>query len=387
MDLGKWMNGLLIEWGVKPNVANMFDESIIAVLMIVVAFGVDFIFQAIFVGSMKRYTKKNPHRWNLLVMKRKVVNNVIHLIAGIVIYYLLPLAFIHGKKILEIAQKVCVIYIIIMILLVINGCVLLILDFYQSRASLKNTPLKGFAQVVQVIVFFIGAIVIIAIIVGKSPAGLLTGLGASAAILMLVFKDTILGFVAGIQLSANDMLRLGDWIELPSGDANGVVEDITLNTVKVRNFDNTISTVPPYSLVSAPFQNWRGMAESGGRRVSKDIYIDITTLKFYDADELDKLLKSIPLLNDYKQPENMPPVNIQLFRVYVEKYIRSLDIVNQELDIIISHKQSTEYGIPIMIYFFLSNKEWHDFEVEQSNVMDHIMAMVPQFGLKIYQYS
>lgn len=387
MDLGKWMNGVLVDWGVKPQIANMFDESIIAVLMVIIAFGLDFIFQAIFVGSMRRYTKRSPHKWNTLLMKRHVIHNFIHLIPGFLVYFLLPIAFVHGKKMLMVSQKICVIYIVFMILLTINGLLLMLLDIYQSRDSMKDKPLKGFMQVVQVLVFFIGGIIIISIIVGKSPAGLLTGLGASAAILMLVFKDTILGFVAGIQLSANNMLKLGDWIQLPSGDANGTVEEITLNTVKVRNWDNTISTIPPYNLVSSPFQNWRGMEESDGRRVSKNIILDLNTIKFCTPEMLDGFKKDIPLLADYQPEEGVIPVNSQVFRVYIEKYLRSLPIVNTDMDLIISQLQATEYGVPIQVYFFSRNKEWHAFEIIQSDIFDHLMAMVPKFELKIYQYS
>ena len=201
-----------------------------------------------------------------LLMKRRVFHNLIHTIPGILIYALLPMAFVRGKELLLISQKICAIYIIMSLLLALNGVLLMILDVYTEKATAKNRPMKGFIQVLQVLLFFVGGIIMIAILVNKSPASLFAGLGASAAILMLVFKDTILGFVAGIQLSANDMVRLGDWITLPSGNANGVVQEITLNTVKIQNFDNTISTVPPYSLVSNPFQNWRGMVESGGKR-------------------------------------------------------------------------------------------------------------------------
>lgn len=203
----------------------------------------------------------------------------------------------------------------------------------------------------------------------------------------LVFKDTILGFVAGIQLSANNMLKLGDWIQLPSGAANGNVEEITLNTVKVRNWDNTISTVPPVDLVNSPFINWRGMEESGGRRVNKNIILDLNTIDFCTPDFLDGLKKDIPLLADYKPDEGVVPVNSQVFRVYIERYLRSLPIVNQECDLIISQLQATQYGVPIQIYFFSKNKSWYPYEVIQSDIFDHLMAMVPKFGLKMYQYS
>ncbi len=272
---------------------------------------------------------------------------MVHTIPGILVYALLPLGVYTGKGLLLLSQKICAVYIVFALLLAINGFILVFLDMYNMRQGNKNRPIKGFMQVLQVLLFFIGGIVIIAILIGKSPASLFAGLGASAAILMLVFKDTILGFVAGIQLSANDMLRPGDWITVPGSNANGIVQEITLNTVKIQNFDNTISTIPPYTLVSASFQNWRGMVESGGRRVMKSIFLDLNTIKFCTPDMLNTFRKEIPLLADYKPDEGVTPTNSQMFRVYVEKYLTSLPVVNTDLDLIISQLQSTEYGVPI----------------------------------------
>ena len=387
MDLGNWMNKILIGWGVDPKIANTFDEAIIAVLMICIAVGLDYLCQSIFVGGMKKYTKHSPHVWNTLLIKRRVFHNLIHTIPGILIYVMLPMAFVRGKELLLISQKICAIYIIMSLLLALNGVLLMILDVYTEKATAKNRPMKGFIQVLQVLLFFVGGIIMIAILVNKSPASLFAGLGASAAILMLVFKDTILGFVAGIQLSANDMLRPGDWITVPGSNANGIVQEITLNTVKIQNFDNTISTIPPYTLVNASFQNWRGMVESGGRRVMKSIFLDLNTIKFCTPDMLDTFRKEIPLLADYQPDEGVTPTNSQMFRVYVEKYLTSLPVVNTDLDLIISQLQSTEYGVPIQIYFFSRNKVWKEYERIQSDIFDHFFAMVPKFQLKVYQYS
>ena len=235
VDLGKWMNKILIDWGIDPKVADRFDETIIALLMIAIAIGLNYLCQAILIGGMKQYTRRKPHLWNTLLMKRKVFHNLIHTIPAFLVYALLPMAFVRGKDLLLISQKACAVYIIFSLLLAVNGILLMIMDIYDGKESMKNRPMKGFIQVLQVLLFFVGGIVIIAIIVNKSPASLFAGLGASAAILMLVFKDSILGFVAGIQLSANDMVRPGDWITLPSGAANGTVQEITLNTVKIQN--------------------------------------------------------------------------------------------------------------------------------------------------------
>lgn len=387
VSLGSWMNEILIDWGVDPKLANMFDETIIAVLMIGVSIGLDYLCQAIFVGGMKHYTKRAPHQWNTLLMKRRVVHHLIYILPGVLVYFLLPLAFVRGKEILDFSQKICAVYIIAAILFTINGLLLVMLDVYNARDKQKNRPMKGFVQVLQVLLFFIGGIVIIAVLVNKSPMTLFAGLGASAAVLMLVFKDSILGFVAGVQLSANDMLRIGDWIQLPNGVANGTVEEITLNTVKIRNWDETISTVPPYTLVNNSFQNWRGMQESGGRRVNKNIYLDMTTLKFCTPEDLDAIRKNVPLMADYQPAEGEVPTNSQLYRIYIERYLRSLPVVNQDMDLIISQKEPTTYGVPIQVYFFSRNKVWREYERIQSDIFDHLLAIVGKFDLKLYQYS
>jgi small-conductance mechanosensitive channel len=383
MSLGSWMNEILIDWGIDPKLANMFDETIIAVLMIGVSIGLDYLCQAIFVGGMRRYTKRAPHQWNTLLMKRKVVHHLIHVLPGILVYFLLPLAFVRGKEILDFSQKICAVYIIAAILFTINGLLLVMLDVYNAKDKQKSRPMKGFVQVLQVLLFFIGGIIIIAVLLDKSPMTLFAGLGASAAVLMLVFKDSILGFVAGVQLSANDMLRIGDWIALPNDTANGTVEEITLNTVKIRNWDNTISTVPPYTLVNNSFQNWRGMQESGGRRVN----LDMTTLKFCTPDMLDVIRKDVPLMADYQPAEGEVPTNAQLYRIYIERYLRSLPVVNQDLDLIISQKEPTTYGVPVQVYFFSRNKVWKEYERIQSDIFDHLLVMVGKFDLKLYQYS
>ena len=375
INLGSWMNGILIGWGVDPKIANTFDEMIIAALLVILAIGLDYLCQAIFVGSMKKLAQHTHYQWDSLLLKRKVVHHLVHTIPGILVYALLPLAFIRGKGLLLLSQKICAVYIVFALLLAINGFILVFLDMYNMRQVNKNRPIKGFMQVLQVLLFFIGGIVIIAILIGKSPASLFAGLGASAAI------------VAGIQLSANDMLRPGDWITVPGSNANGIVQEITLNTVKIQNFDNTISTIPPYTLVSASFQNWRGMVESGGRRVMKSIFLDLNTIKFCTPDMLNTFRKEIPLLADYKPDEGVTPTNSQMFRVYVEKYLTSLPVVNTDLDLIISQLQSTEYGVPIQIYFFSRNKIWKEYERIQSDIFDHFFAMIPKFELKVYQYS
>ena len=387
VNLGKWMNDTLMGWGMNPTIVNRLDETLIVVLMIAVAVGINYLCQAILLGGMKQYTHRKPRQWNTLLMKRRVFHHLVHTLPVFLVYVLLPMAFVRGKELLVISQKICGIYIVVSLLLALNGLLLMVLDIFNAKESMKNRPMKGFVQVLQVLLFFVAGIIVVSILVNKSPASLFAGLGASAAILMLVFKDTILGFVAGIQLSANDMVRPGDWITLPSGGANGIVQEITLNTVKIQNFDNTISTVPPYTLVNTPFQNWRGMAESGGRRVMKNITLDLNTLQFCTPEMLDRYRKEIPLMADYRPADGVVPTNSQVYRVYIERYLCSLPVVNQELDLIITQKEATMYGLPIQVYFFSRNKVWKEYECIQSDIFDHLLAMVPKFDLKLYQYS
>jgi small-conductance mechanosensitive channel len=202
---------------------------------------------------------------------------------------------------------------------------------------------------------------------------------------MLIFKDGILGFVAGVQLSQNDMVRLGDWIQMPDGSANGVVEEITLNTVKVRNWDNTLSMIPPYTLVSSPFINWRGMMESGGRRVDKKIYLDICSVEVLKADNIREICSRMPVLNDYEILDSMEIPNSQLYRIYIERYLRNNPLVAQNLDLIVAQRQPSEYGLPIEVYFFLKDKTWANYEKNHSDIFDHLLVVSSLFGLRVYQ--
>ena len=399
------MNKVLIGWGIDPKFADMFDETIIALLMVGLSIGLDYLCQAIFVGGMKHYTRRSPHQWNTLLMKRRVIHHLIHILPGILIYYLLPMAFVRGKEMLEFSQKVCAVYIIVAVLLTINGLLLVMLDVYNMKDKQKNRPLKGFVQVLQVLLFFIGGIIVVSVLIGKSPMTLFAGLGASAAVLMLVFKDSILGFVAGVQLSANDMLRIGDWIALPGGVANGVVEEITLNTVKIRNWDETISTVPPYTLVNNSFQNWRGMQASGGRRVKRSVSIDMTSVRFCTPEMLNKY-RSIDLIREYiddterrveeynathgikpgeRRINGLHQTNLGVFRAYLERYLRNEVPVNAGMTLMVRQLQPTETGLPMELYFFTDTVIWVDYERIQSDVFDHVLAVIPEFDLRVFQ--
>ena len=319
--------------------------------------------------------------------RREILRNILLLIPGIAADFVIHSGIIQKKYLHDLFGKLTVVYLIMIGLLVANSLLTAFLEIYSKSEKNRNHPLKALVQGMQVVLFFVGGIVVVGVLIDKSPTALLTGLGASAAVLMLIFKDSILGFVAGVQLTQNNMVRLGDWIQMPDGSANGTVEEITLNTVKVRNWDNTITMIPPYTLVSSPFKNWRGMTESGGRRVDKMIRLDMDSLEIMTPDMTADLKKSVPLLRDYTPSEGEHPTNSQLYRIYIEKYLRSHPVVAQNLDLIIAQREQSEFGLPIEVYFFLTDKVWNEYEKIQSDIFDHLLSMASEFGLKLYQLS
>lgn len=324
--------------------------------------------------------------WVDIIMKskRKLGLKILLILPGIVIYFALFYIFERGSRLLILFHKLDIIYLIIVFILIANAILLTFLDLYSKSEKNRSHPLKGVIQGIQVVLFFVGAILIVAILFDKSPTALLTGLGASAAVLMLVFKDSILGFVAGVQLSQNNMIRIGDWIQLPDGSANGTVEEITLNTVKVRNWDNTITTIPPYNLVSSPFKNWRGMSESGGRRVDKMIYLDVDSIGFCSDEVIAEIKERVPLMQEW-QGSTETPTNSQLYRIYIGLYLKHHPIVAKNLDLIIAQREHGQFGVPIEVYFFLTDKVWKKYEDIQSDIFDHLIAMAPEFELHLFQ--
>lgn len=320
----------------------------------------------------------------IIKSRRKLGLKILLLFPGIILYFVLFYIFERGSKLLVLFHKLDIIYIIVVFILILNAILLTFLDLYSKTEKNRSHPMKGIVQGAQVVLFFIGAILIVAILFDKSPSTLLTGLGASAAVLMLVFKDSILGFVAGVQLSQNNMIRIGDWIQLPDGSANGTVEEITLNTVKVRNWDNTITTIPPYNLVSGPFKNWRGMSESGGRRVDKMIYLDVDSIGFCSEESVAEIKARVPLMQEWKGGSE-PPTNSQLYRVYIDLYLRQHPVVAKNLDLIVAQREHGQFGVPIEVYFFLTEKTWRKYEDIQSDIFDHLITMAPEFRLHLFQ--
>lgn len=405
MNILRQIDEWLISWGMAEKWANALDQYIAFAIVLILACIADLICKNILLKAVAKIVKNTKATWDDILFDTKVMTNLSHVVPAVIIYILVPVAFADSTSItLNFIQRVCLIYMLIAFVRFVNTFLKAVYIVYSGREQFRDRPLKGMLQTAQVILWFIAAIVGIGILIDKSPLSLLAGLGASAAILMLVFKDSIMGFVSGVQLSANDMLKVGDWISMPKYGADGPVVEVTLNTVKVRNWDNTITTIPPYLLVSDSFQNWRGMQESGGRRVKRSVNIDMTSITFCTPEMLEKF-KKINLLKDYiEQTEQIVKAyneekgidnnilvngrrqtNLGVFRAYLTAYLRSLPDINQELTLMVRQLQPTDRGLPMELYFFSLNKNWVPYETLQADVFDHVLAIIPEFGLRVFQ--
>ena len=381
----EWLNSIMTgHFGLKTELADTIDGIAALLAIVLIAVGINWIFQSIYRWMSRHNIRLIHSKWQPYLSGRRLGHRVLLLIPAGAFYFLVNLAFGDSGRTVRLLHRVDIAYMILVFVMICSALLLTILDAYSKTDKYKTHPLKGLIQGLQVVLYFVGAIIIVAVLIDKSPTVLLTGLGASAAVLMLIFKDSILGFVSGVQLSQNNMIQLGDWIQMPDGSANGNVEEITLNTVKVRNWDNTLSMIPPYTLVTAPFKNWRGMQESGGRRADKCIYIDVNSLEICSDDMISDILKAYPILADYMKNGGQM-TNIQIFRAYITRYLLAHPEVNPSLDIIITQKEPSPYGLPVQVYFFLKDKAWASFERKQSDIFAHLMAVVPDFGLRLYQ--
>lgn len=362
------------------------SEARLAILItsaIVLFYICDIICRRLILPAVNKVTSKTTSKWDDILFNKDVLTNVSRLIPPIVLKVILPYLFSESHTVFFWADKIIDIYIVATATRLACSIFNSLYDISNENQRMKNRTLKGVFQMFKIIALCIGAIIIISIVIDKNPANILTGLGAMAAVLMLVFKDPILGLVAGVQLSANDMLRQGDWITLPKHDADGEVVEVTLTTVKVKNWDKTITTIPPYALVSESFQNWRGMFDSGGRRIKRSLYIDMNTVGFCSKEQVEKFrekgwLKGIECADGQI-------VNLTVLRNYLDIYLRNNERVNHEMIFMIRQLQPTPQGLPLELYFFSADTAWVAYEHLQADVFEHILAVMPEFGLKVFQ--
>lgn len=362
--------------------------GLIALAMGALAFLVHFVTQRYAVKLISYIIEKLPKKWSKLMLKGALFKRLGLLLPGMVVYALIPAFFANLPHLMQYVQRGIEAYLIMIAMLVINELLHSVYAIYQTFEVSKEKPIKGLLQIFKLLVFGLGAILMISRILGQSPSLLLGSLGALTAVLMLVFKDPLLGFVGGFQLAANEMVRVGDWIEMPKHDANGDVIDISLTSVKVRNFDKTITSIPTYALTSDSFKNWRGMFESGGRRIKRSILIDQLTIKFCDAVIYERF-KENKFLKEYIAANDIQEItNLGLLRVYITRYLEDHDGIHKEgMLFLIRHLEPTENGLPLQIYVFTKDTKWRLHEEVQAEIFEHIIAMMPLFDLKIFQSS
>lgn len=374
---------LLQNIGMENYDINWGTEITIFLIILLITYLCTKLFRHIVIPVIHKITSRTKAKWDDYLFNAEMMKAFTRMIPPIMLYVLTPLAFDKSPQLLNFILKVCLIYLDIVTILLIGTFLDSLYNISSEHEKLRNRPLKGIYQMIKLIAITIGIIILISIIMNQDPTSILAGLGASAAVLMLIFKDSILGLVAGVQLSANDMLRPGDWITMNKYGADGYVIEVSLTTVKVQNFDKTITTIPPYALVSDSFQNWRGMRETGGRRIKRSINIDTNTIHFCTEEEIKTFIEKGFL--DKKTNINERLVNLAIFRNYITNYLNNNPKVNKDLMIMVRQLQPASEGMPLEIYCFSDTPEWIPYEMLQSEIFEHVMAMVPEFNLRIFQ--
>lgn len=342
------------------------------------------LFRHLVTPALQRISAQTRTMWDDHLFDDKVLHAACRLIPPVLLYLLLPLAFGDDPSLLKLLHKGCSIYLIVVTIALLNTFLSALYDISNKHETLRDRPLKGIYQMLKLVTVSVGIVLIIGILIDRNATSILAGLGASAAVLMLIFKDSILGLVAGVQLSANDMLRPGDWITMSKYGADGYVIEVTLTTVKVQNFDKTITTIPPYALVSDSFQNWRGMWDSGGRRIKRSLLIDASSVHNCTAAEL-AALREKGLAGT--TPDAEPVVNLYALREYAARYLKGHPGIHPDLMQMVRMLQPTPEGIPVEVYCFTQETDWVAYEAVQGAVFDHLFAVLPDFGLRAYQRS
>src|SRR5690625_1184495 len=399
----EWMFNNLSNLGLSEQTTHVFNAVILMVLLVAVLYVIDYIFRRILLITVSKLVSKSKTVFDDYLFKHKVFKYFVHIISITVIRFFIPIIFIGFPQWTSVAIKLTDVVMIITIGVFANGIVRTIRDYLRTKKAFVDKPLDSYAQVVAIFIFFVCGIIVFTTLTGKSPYAFLISLGAASAVLMLVFKDTILGFVASVLVSANDMVSVGDWVEMPKYGADGDVLSINLNTVKVQNWDKTITTVPTYAFISDSFKNWRGMQESGGRRIKRAIYLKMNSFRFLEEEDLEKF-KKYRLLKDYvlqKEKEieehnkgieaefisaNVRRLsNVGMFRVYVNNYLKEVEGVNKDMTIMVRQLAPTPHGLPMEIYCFTNDIRWLYYEGIVADIFDHLLTIVREFDLEVFE--
>ena len=395
---------LLITNGVSEETASYLNMIILLVALLIIIFLIDFITRKILLKTFSKIAKRSKSNFDDIMVQNKVFRNVAHIIPLIIAVEFAPMVFSDFPYWENIIEKSLLIFGIILTLWVARSVLSSLKDYLKTLPRFKDKPIDSYIQVFMIIAWMLGIFAIFAIITGRTFIEFAAALGAISAIIILVFRDTILGFVASIQVATNDMVRIGDWISFEKYGADGDVIEINLATVKVQNFDKTITTIPTYALISDSFKNWRGMMTAGGRRIKRSLSVKLSSVKYLSVNEVDRL-KNIELISnylttrqgvidEYNAANNVNKellingrnlTNLGVFRKYIESYIHNHSAVNKEMTIMVRQLAPTSQGIPIEIYAFSSDKRWQNYEYIMADIFDHMIAAVTYFDLEIFE--
>ena len=403
LNLTDHILSLLEYLGIQATPTSWIFQVVALLGILLLAWLTNWLTKSILNSRIRKLVRKSKNKFDDELHQHGFFKRIGHIVPAVVIY-LLSQILIENPALLAFLQKSAVIYVLISAVMALSALLNTVEDTYNASNLAKKAPITGFIQVAKLFVVIIAGLLIISNLMDKSPLLLLSGLGAVTAILLLLFRDTILGFVAGIQIAANRMVNTGDWIEMPKYDADGDVLQVGLTTVKVQNWDKTISTIPTYALISEPVKNWRGMTESGGRRIKRSLNIDIQSICFCDQEMLDEFIKiryikrhiqaRLEKLQHFHSEQQIDTAdlvnsrrltNIGTLRAYMRAYLENHPDINQDMTLMVRQRPPTELGLPLEIYCFCADKDWVNFEGIQSDIFDHLLAMLPAFRLRAYQ--
>ena len=385
---------LLMMTSLTHTTIDKLERWVILLIIILFALVVDAVIRIGVARILQQIVSRTKATWDDHIFNKDVIKRLCNFVTPTIIYILLPIAFSSTDGSNDgmhlILERGVEVWMVIACIRFVNVLLKVLFDIAEQHPAWQGKPIKGLLQTGQGIVMGIGAILIVSILIDKSPTLLLTGLGASAAVLMLIFKDSILGLVAGVQLAANNMLKVGDWISMPSRGIDGEVEEVSLTTIKVRGWDKTLQTLPPYLLISEPFQNWQAMRSSGGRRIKRSLNVDMTSIRFADEAYIEQLRsneQSRALIEDIatQSDEGETLTNLDLFMRAMNNYLLHHPRVNPNMTIMVRQLQPSEWGLPIEVYCFSADVNWVPYENLQTEIISYVVAAAPLFGLRMYQ--
>ncbi|MEM7181999.1 MAG: mechanosensitive ion channel domain-containing protein [Spirochaetota bacterium] len=393
---------IFVKFGLSKDVSHYLTNILLILGIFLLSYITNLIVKKLLLKYLSKFVKRTKNIWDDIFFQKKVFRFIAHIVPILVIFFSADLF----PKQAVLIRKLCRLYISVVFFLILSFVLDSVEAIYRNYDVAKEKPIKGYIQIGKIFLFLIGLITVISQVINQSPWQILSGIGALTAIILLVFKDSILGFVAGVQIAANRLVRIGDWIQMDKYKADGDVIEITLNIIKVQNFDKTITTIPVYALISESFRNWRGMQESGGRRIKRAIHIDIKSIKFCSEQMLDKYAK-IARIQEYIQKKrrelqedraqkigdtdaaklnHRQLTNIGTFRAYATAYLKEHPEINQGMTLMVRQLAPTEHGLPLEFYAFCKDKNWVNYETIQADIFDHLFTAMQEFELEIYQF-